>query len=94
MEIMRLNSKVIELIKKFNNKNKIIAATCSACMLLISAGLTKKIKMTGYYAWRDDIINSGAEFVDEPCVIDNNIVTSPHYKYVGEWMKGTITLLK
>lgn len=94
MEILRLNSKVLELIKKFHHKNKIIAATCSACMLLISAGLTKKIKMTGYYAWKDDIINSGAEFIDQPCVIDKNIVTSPHYKYVGEWMKGTIQLLK
>ena len=27
-------------------------------------------------------------------VVDGNIVTSPHYKYVGEWMKGAIELLK
>ena len=31
---------------------------------------------------------------DKPCLIDNNLVTSPHYKYVGEWMKGVINLHK
>ena len=35
-----------------------------------------------------------SRFFREPCVIDGNIVTSPHYKYVGEWMKGAIDLYK
>ena len=43
-----------------------------------------------YYAWKDDIINSGAKFIDKPCVIDGNLITSPHYKYVGEWMKCVV----
>ena len=63
-------------------------------MLLISSGLTKGKSITGYYAWKDDIVNSGAKFEDKPCLIDNNLVTSPHYKYVGEWMKGVINLHK
>ena len=90
MEIMRLNKNLINLIKKFNQNNTIIAATCSAAMLLISSNLTKGKSITGYYAWKDDIINSGAKFVDKPCVIDGNLITSPHYKYVGEWMKGVV----
>jgi protease I len=94
MEIMRLNQELLNLIKKFNDNNTIIAATCSATMLLISSKLTKGKSVTGYYAWKDDITNSGGKFVDKPCVIDGNIVTSPHYKYVGEWMKGVIDLYK
>ena len=94
MEIMRLNKEILSLIKKFHENKTIIAATCSAAMLLISSGLSKGRKMTGYYAWKDDIINSGAKFIDEPCVIDENIVTSPHYKYVGDWMRGVINLYK
>tara|TARA_B100000029_G_scaffold491384_1_gene551433 strand:- start:843 stop:1379 length:537 start_codon:yes stop_codon:yes gene_type:complete len=92
MEIIRLNKECISLIKKFNDKKKIIGATCSAAMLLISAGLAKGKNLTGYYAWKDDIINSGGKFIDKPCVVDENLVTSPHYKYVGEWMKGVIDL--
>ena len=94
MEILRLEKKIINLIKKFNQHNKIIAATCSAIMLLISAKLTKNKSVTGYYAWKDDVINSGGRFIDKPCVIDKNIITSPHYKYVGEWMAGVIKVLK
>lgn len=90
MEILRLNTKILEIIKKFNEKNKIIAATCSACMLLISSKIVQDKKVTGYYAWKDDIINAGGKFVDEPSVVDGNLVTSPHYKFVGEWMKATL----
>ena len=94
MEILRLNKEVIEIIKKFDQSKKVIAATCSAVMMLISAKLTKGRNLSGYYAWKDDVINSGANFIDKPCVIDENIVTSPHYKYVGEWMAGTLKVLK
>ena len=92
MEILRLDNKIIKIIKEFNDKNKIIAATCSAVMMLISAKIIKGKKVAGYYAWKDDVENAGGIFVDKPCVIDKNIVTSPHYKYVGEWMKGLINL--
>ena len=52
--------------------------------MLISADIIKNKKVTGYYAWKQDIINAGAEFVDNPSVEDGNIITSPHYKYNGE----------
>jgi len=91
MEILRLNVKVLEIIKAFFDKKKLIAATCSATMLLISSKIIKNKKVSGYYAWKDDIINAGGIFVDKPCVIDENLITSPHYKYVGDWMKGLIS---
>jgi len=94
MEILRLNKDVLKLINEFNNDSKLIAATCSAIMLLISAKIIKNKKVTGYYAWKDDIENAGGIFVDKPCVIDGNIITSPHYKNLGDWMKGVINKLK
>ena len=94
MELLRLDDKAIETIKKFNDKNKLIAAICSGTMMLISANVIKNKKVTGYYAWKQDIINAGGEFVDTPCIEDGNLVTSPHYKYNGEWMKLVISKLK
>ena len=94
MEILRLNKDVLKLINEFNNNSKLIAATCSAIMLLISAKLVKDKKVTGYYACKDDIENAGGIFIDKPCVIDGNIITSPHYKNLGEWMKGVIEKLR
>ena len=43
-------------------------------MLLISAKAIKDKRVTGYYAWKDDIINAGGIFEDKPCVIDGNII--------------------
>ena len=94
MEILRLDEKAINVIKTFNQKNKLIAAICSGTMMLISANIIRGKKVTGYYAWKQDIINAGAIFVDKPCVEDGNIITSPHYKYNAEWMKLVISKIE
>ena len=94
MELLRLDNGAINLVREFNKKCKLIAAICSGTMMLISADIIKNKKVTGYYAWKQDIINAGAEFVDNPSVEDDNIITSPHYKYNGEWMKLVISKLK
>ena len=39
---------------------------------------------------KDDIINSGAIYTDEPAVIDENIITTAHYKDMGPWMREVI----
>ena len=94
MEHLRLKKEIIQDIIKFNSQGKLVAAICSGTMMLISADIIKGKKITGYYAWKDDIENAGGIFIDKPCVIDSNLVTSPHYKYNGEWMKGVIETYK
>tara|TARA_B100001057_G_C22605861_1_gene854623 strand:- start:180 stop:701 length:522 start_codon:yes stop_codon:yes gene_type:complete len=94
MELLRLDIEAINTVKKFDEKNKIIAAICSGTMMLISANIIKNKKISGYYAWKQDIINAGAEFIDEPSVVDTNLITSPHYKYNGEWMRAVIKQLQ
>lgn len=94
MELLRLDQKAISIIKEFNDKNKVISAICSGTMMLISSNLLQGRKATGYYAWKQDILNAGAKFLDKPSVVDGKIITSPHYKYNGEWMKSTIEVLK
>ena len=94
MEILRLDNKAIKIVKKFNERKKLIAAICSGTMMLISADIIKNKKVTGYYAWKQDILYAGGIFVDNPSVVDGNLITSPHYKYNGEWMKSVIAKLK
>ena len=94
MEILRLDNKAIQTVKNFHESGKLIAAICSGTMMLISADIIKNRKVTGYYAWKQDIVNAGAIFVDNASVEDGNLITSPHYKYNGEWMKSVIAKLK
>ena len=92
LEKIRQDDEVIEFIKAFNNAGKIIASICHGSQLLISARVVKGRKISGYYSIKDDVNNAGASFVDAPFVTDKNIVTCPHYKYLGDWMKETLRL--
>jgi len=43
---------------------------------------------------KDDIVNAGGTYVDAPYVTDDRIVSCPHYKHLGPWMKEVIDQVK
>ncbi len=90
MEKVRQEKKIIDFISKFNEKKKIIACICSGAQLLISAKVVKNRKIAGYYSMKDDLINAGAVYTDKPAVVDDNIVTTAHYKDMGPWMREVL----
>lgn len=94
LEYIRQNKKVLDFISAFNAMGKPIACICHGAQLLISAKIVKGRNVSGYYSLKDDIENAGATYVDAPAVVDKNLVTSPHYKYMGDWMKETLKLAK
>jgi protease I len=75
-DALRIIPEVLEFVKKAYDLGKIIAAICHGPQVLISAGLVKGKKATSYIAVKDDLINAGAIFVDEPAVRDGNIITA------------------
>ena len=91
MEYLRQENKISKIINEFNNANKIIGSICHGAQLLISANIVKGRKISGYYSIKDDINNAGAEYIDSPCVEDGNIISSPHYKHLGDWMKAIVS---
>ena len=93
MEKIRLEKKLINFVTKFHQDGKLIACICSGAQLLISAKVVKGKKISGYYSMQDDITNAGAIYTDEEVVVDNNIVTTAHYKDMGPWMKETLKIL-
>jgi protease I len=44
--------------------------------MLVSAGILKGKKVTGFFAIKDDLVNAGAKYVDEEVVRDGNLITS------------------
>lgn len=87
---VRQIKEVLDFVRAMNAKNKVISSICHGPWIMISAGIVKGRKITGYIAIKDDIVNAGAEYIDAPVVVDRNIVTSPHYKYNGDWMRETL----
>ncbi len=87
-------SEAVRIVKHFVKNNKPIAAICHGPQLLISADAVKGRKLTSYPGIMDDIIHAGGEWVDQPVVVDNNIVTARIPSDIPYWMREFIKLLK
>ena len=94
MEKVRQEKKIINFISEFDKAKKTIACICSGAQLLISAKVVKGRKIAGYYSMKDDLVNAGAIYTDLPSVVDNNIITTAHYKDMGPWMREVIKKIK
>jgi len=66
------NQQVINFIKTFNSKGKLVAAICASPTILEKIGVLEEKKATCYPSMRDKIKN----FVDERVVVDKNVITS------------------
>ena len=55
-----------------------------------SVKVVKGRKIAGYYSMEDDLVNAGAIYTDKPAVVDNNIITTAHYKDMGPWMREVL----
>jgi protease I len=75
-DTLRTIPKVLEITRQFHEKKKVIAFICHAGWVPISAKVIKGVRSTSYGAIKDDMINAGADWVDEPVVVDGHFVSS------------------
>jgi len=73
---LRTNAEALQFVKDFFNAGKPVAAICHGPQTLISAEVVKGRRMTSYAAIKQDMINAGANWVDEEVVVDQGLVTS------------------
>lgn len=60
----------------FLDSGKPLAVICHAPWVLVSADAVEGRRLTSYPTIQDDITNAGGEWVDQPLVIDGNLITS------------------
>lgn len=79
-DALRLLPKAVEFVKQFHKANKPIAAICHGPWTLINAEAVKGHKLTSWGSIKVDLINAGANWVDQEVVRDGKLVTSrkPH----------------
>jgi len=78
-----------ELITEYYNNNKCIAAICAAPLILGEMGLLKGKRATCYPGYEAQLIE--AEIVDEPVVVDGNIITA---NGVGAALEFALTIVE
>jgi len=93
-EYLRLNGKLIEMVKHFFESNKPVAAICHGIQILTTAGVVKGRKLTAYPAVGPEVTLAGGEFQDIPAdkaFVDGNLITSPawpgHPSFIREFLK-------
>lgn len=81
---------VLQVLRDFDAKGKIISSVCHGPWVLVSAGIARGRKMTCYVGCKDDLVNAGALYEASPVVTDKNIVTAPHFRNNPEWLRATL----
>ena len=75
-ENLRIHDPAVEFTRRFVESGKPVAAICHGPQLLISAKVLEGRTLTSVNKVRDDVINAGGNYVDEPLVEDGNLITS------------------
>jgi protease I len=75
-DALRLSADSINFIREFAESDKPIAAICHGPWTLIDAGIAQAKHMTSWPSLQTDLRNAGAEWTDEPVVVDGRLITS------------------
>ncbi len=73
---LRRYPEVLEITRTMHEKHKLIAHICHGGWIAASAGIMKGFKCTSTPGIKDDLIHAGAEWFDEPLVVDRNMISS------------------
>ncbi|HLT20667.1 MAG TPA: type 1 glutamine amidotransferase domain-containing protein [Thermomicrobiales bacterium] len=75
-ENLRIHDEAVSFAREMVESGKPVASICHGPQLLISADVLRGKTVTSVNKIRDDVINAGANYVDEEVVIDENLITS------------------
>ena len=94
LEKLRQEESALLFIKEWNAVGKTIGSICHGGQMLISSGIIEGRDVSGYYSIKDDLKNAGGNFIDAEAVVSNNLISCPHYKWMGQWMAKVIEVNK
>ncbi|GAB3463003.1 DJ-1/PfpI family protein [Azotobacter salinestris] len=95
-EYLRLDERVLELVRAFASANKPIAAVCHGAQLLAAAGVLDGRSCSAYPACAPEVRLAGGEYADIPldqAHVDGNLVTAPAWPAHPAWLGSFIALL-
>ncbi|KXG79701.1 DJ-1/PfpI family protein [Pseudomonas mosselii] len=95
-EYLRLNDRVLELVKAFDQAGKPIAAVCHGAQLLAAAGVLEGRECSAYPACAPEVRLAGGRFIDiavDQAHVDGNLVTAPAWPAHPAWLAAFLKVL-
>jgi len=91
---LRRDDGVTSLVRDMDEQDKIVGQICHAGLVGISAGIVDGRRATGSQGIKDDLLNAGAEWVDEPAFRDQNQVWGRVVKDIPAFCRTLVDALK
>jgi len=95
-EYLRLNARVLEIVRHFHDAGKPIAAICHGLQLLAAAGALAGRACTAYPACGPEVRAAGGDYRDveaDEAVVDGALVTAPAWPAHPEWLARFLEVL-
>lgn len=95
-EYIRLNERVLEIVRHFDAENKPLAAICHGAQVLAAAGVLDGRSCSAYPACGPDVTRAGGEYMDIAVTdahTDGNLVTAPAWPAHPAWMAAFFKVL-
>jgi len=95
-EYLRLEPRVLEIVRHFFDVNKPVAAICHAAQLLAAAGVLKGKSCSAYPAVGPDVTAAGGKYVELAMTeahTDGNLLTAPAWPAHPAWIAQFLKVL-
>jgi protease I len=97
-EYLRLNERVLQIVRHFAQTSKPLASICHGQQILVAAGVVTGRRCTAYPAIKPDLVRSGAVWRDvnetfSNAVVDGNLVTAAAWPGHPEWIRAFLEVL-
>ena len=95
-EYLRLNPRVIAIVREFKEAGKPISAVCHGAQILAAADVIRGRNISCYPACSPEVKLAGADFADiavDAAVMDGQFVTAPAWPAHPQWIAQFLRLL-
>jgi protease I len=95
-EYIRLNDRVLAIVRHFAEANKPIAAICHGAQVLTAAGVVENRSCSAYPAVGPEVTRAGGQYMDIPvdkAHVDGNLVTAPAWPAHPDWLAAFLKVL-
>ena len=90
---IRRDLDALKIVRRVHEEGGLVATICHGPWVLISAGICGGRRMTSTVGIRDDLVNAGADWVDEPAVTDGNLVSARVPSDLAEFARQMLAFL-
>jgi deglycase len=88
------NETLWSIVKKFNASGKVVAAICSAPIILARAGLLSKIPATCWSEDKNELIKLGINYNDRSVIAEKSVITSDGPRSAEQFAETILNMIK